>query len=238
MAKKRAYNRKERADDFRLALRSTLPVMAGYLVLGIGLGFIMRSSGYGTLWSAAEAVFIYAGSMQYAAVGLLKDHASLLTAAVTTLAVNARHVFYGISMMEQYRDAGRGKGYLIFSLTDETYSLLCDRELTEKAHDRKRFFMTVSVIDHIYWITGCTLGGLFSSVIPDVASGAEFALTALFVSVFTGQWTGTEDHVPAVTGVSCSLLCLVLFGKDRFLIPSMLMIVAVLLTHRRKEHDA
>jgi 4-azaleucine resistance transporter AzlC len=176
--------------------------------------------------------------MQYAAVGLLKDHASLLTAAVTTLAVNARHVFYGISMMEQYRDAGRGKGYLIFSLTDETYSLLCDRELTEKAHDRKRFFMTVSVIDHIYWITGCTLGGLFSSVIPDVASGAEFALTALFVSVFTGQWTGTEDHVPAVTGVSCSLLCLVLFGKDRFLIPSMLMIVTVLLAHRRKEHDA
>ncbi len=238
MSQERTFSRKERADDFRLTLKATLPVMAGYLVLGIGLGFIMRSNGYGTLWSAAEALFIYAGSMQYATVGLLRDHASLLTAAVTTLAVNARHIFYGISMMEQYRDIGSGIGYLIFSLTDETYSLLFNRELTGKAHDRRRFFLEVSLIDHIYWITGCTLGGLFSSVMPDIASGAEFALTALFVSVFTGQWTGTKDHLPAVTGVVCSLICLFLFGKERFLIPSMLMIVIVLLLNRREEHDA
>ena len=140
--------------------------------------------------------------------------------------------------MEQYRDIGKGKWYLIFSLTDETYSLLCDKELINKAADKKRFFFTVSVLDHIYWFTGCMLGGLFSSIMPDIASGAEFALTALFVSVFTGQWTSASDHAPAVTGLACSLLCIGLFGKDRFLIPSMLMIVAVLILHRGKEHAA
>lgn len=228
----------ERRSDLRIAFTATLPVMAGYLVLGIGFGFVMRSSGYGTLWSAAEALFIYAGAMQYAAVGLLKTHATLLTAALTAFAVNARHIFYGISMLEPYREVSRGKWYLIFSLTDETYSLLCDRRLTESAGDRKKLFFAVSILDHIYWTTGCVLGGLLSSMIPMGNAGADFALTALFVSVFVGQWSSSSEHRPAAAGVICSVLSIILFGKDRFLIPAMFMITAVLLLMRRCGHDA
>ncbi len=229
---------KKKHSDLRLAFTATLPVMAGYLVLGIGFGFVMRSYGYGTAWSAAEALFIYAGAMQYAAVGLLRSHASLLTAALTAFAVNARHLFYGISMLEQYRDVPRGKWYLIFSLTDETYSLLCDRDLTDQAEDRKKFFFEVSLLDHIYWTAGCVLGGLLSSVIPVGSAGADFALTALFVSVFVGQWKNTSDYGPAIAGVTCSVVSLLLFGRDRFLIPAMIMIVAVLLFMRRSGNDA
>ena len=228
----------ERRSDLRIAFTATLPVMAGYLVLGIGFGFVMRSSGYGTLWSAAEALFIYAGAMQYAAVGLLKTHATLLTAALTAFAVNARHIFYGISMLEPYREVSRGKWYLIFSLTDETYSLLCDRRLTESAADRKKLFFAVSILDHIYWTAGCVLGGLLSSMIPIGNAGADFALTALFVSVFVGHWSSSSEHRPAAAGVICSVLSIILFGKDRFLIPAMLMITAVLLLMRRCGHDA
>lgn len=228
----------ERRSDLRIAFTATLPVMAGYLVLGIGFGFVMRSSGYGTLWSAVEALFIYAGAMQYAAVGLLKTHATLLTAALTAFAVNARHIFYGISMLDPYREVSRGKWYLIFSLTDETYSLLCNRRLTESATDRKKLFFAVSILDHIYWTAGCVLGGLLSSMIPIGNAGVDFALTALFVSVFVGQWSSSSEHSPAAAGVICSVLSIILFGKDRFLIPAMLMITAVLLLMRRCGHDA
>ncbi len=229
---------KDRHGGIKLAFTATLPVMAGYLVLGIGFGFVMRSSGYGTAWSAAEALFIYAGAMQYAAVGLLRSHASLLTAALTAFAVNARHLFYGISMLEPYREITRGKWYLIFSLTDETYSLLCDRDLTDKAENKKAFYFAVSLLDHIYWTSGCVLGGLLSSVMPVGSNGADFALTALFVSVFVGQWKNTSEHGPALTGVLCSAASILIFGKDRFLIPAMIMIVAVLLFVRRSGDDA
>ncbi len=220
------------------AFKTTLPVMAGYLVLGIGFGFVMTSSGYGTLWSTAEAVFIYAGSMQYAAVELLRSGASLLSAAVTTLAVNARHLFYGISMLDEYRKLDRGKWYAVLSLTDETYSLLCGRDLPEDTRDRNRYILTVSLLDHLYWICGCTIGGLLSSVMPSGLDGIDFALTALFVSAFTGQWQGNEDHRPAIAGVGCTVLSLLIFGRDRFLIPAMIMITAVLLIMRRSSDEA
>ena len=188
----------------------------------MGFGILMHSNGYGVWWSLAMSALIYAGSMQYLAVNLLTTGASLISAAIATLMVNARHIFYGISMVDKYKGTGKKKPYLIFSLTDETYSLVCSGEKS------KNYYMLVSAFNHIYWITGSVIGALLGKIIPFSTEGIDFALTALFVTVFVEQWRSTKDHIPAIVGVFASVLCLVLFGADDFLIPAMLAITAAL----------
>ena len=209
----------------RTAFRDTLPVMTGYIFLGIGFGIYLNENGYGLLWSLAMSIFIYAGSMQYVAVSLMAGGASLLTAALTTLMVNARHLFYGISMIDTYKNMGRKKPYLIFSLTDETYSLVSQK----KTPGADSYFFLVSVLDQSYWVLGCALGSLVGNLIPINYEGIDFVLTALFVTIFVEQWLTTKDHGPAITGVLATTLCLLLFGKDIFLIPSMILIAATLM---------
>ncbi len=212
---------------FETAFLDTIPVLAGYIVLGVGFGIILKSKGYGILWSLAMSVFIYAGSMQYVAIDLLTDGASLINAAVTTLLVNARHAFYGISMIEQYKDAGKKRPYLIFALTDETYSLVCEKNLPSEV-DKHNYFFLVSLFDQIYWVAGCVLGSLLGSVLKINIEGIDFALTALFVTVFVEQWLSTKDHIYAIIGVVSSLMCLLIFGSVNFLIPSMILITVCL----------
>lgn len=213
-------------------LRDTAPVIAGYMILGIGFGIVMNANGFGVLLSVAMSVFVYAGSMQYAAVGLFTGGASLVTVALTTLAVNARHLFYGVSMTEKYKDAGRLKPYLIFALTDETYSLVC---ATDKGND---YCFWVSLFDHIYWVAGTAIGAVLGNVIPWSFEGVDFALTALFVTVFLDQWMHTQKHGAAITGVLCSLTALLIFGSGIFLIPAMAaMAVVLLLSGKRGETD-
>ena len=209
------------------AFVKSLPVLAGYVVLGIGFGILLRNAGYGVLWSFAMGAFIYAGSMQYVGVGLLAGGASVLTTALTTFMVNARHLFYSISMIDRYKGAGRYKPYLIFALTDETYSLLCDGKAPENA-DPHWFRFLVSLFNHCYWVTGCVLGSLLGAVLPFSTAGIEFSMTARVITSFTEQWITAKDHVPALTGLISTLLCLLVFGKDRFLIPAMLLITLVL----------
>jgi 4-azaleucine resistance transporter AzlC len=211
----------------RKAFLKSLPVMAGYVVLGIGFGILLRDAGYGLPWAFAMAVAIYAGSMQYVGVGLLAGGAGIITALLTTVMVNARHLFYSISMIGLYRDAGKYKPYLIFALTDETYSLLSDGEtpFPEYAH---LYRFLVSLFNQLYWITGCILGSLLGSVLPFPSTGIEFSMTALFIASFTEQWIKTRDHLPALTGLLSTLLCLLVFGPERFLIPAMLLITLVL----------
>lgn len=217
------------------AFYRSVPVMAGYLVLGTGFGILMRNAGYGVLWAASMSLFIYAGSMQYVGVGLLAGAASVLTTALTTLMVNARHLFYSVSMIDKYQDAGTWKPYLIFALTDETYSLLCDGT-TPDSCDPTLFRLLVSLLNHCYWVTGSVIGSLLGAVLPFSTVGIEFSMTALFVASFTEQWLSARDHVPALTGLLSSLLCLVVFGPERFLIPAMLLITLVLtLLRGRKE---
>lgn len=212
----------------------TLPVMAGYVVLGTGFGMLMHANGYGFLWAAAMSIFIYAGSMQYLAVDLLTGGAGLITAAITTLMVNARHLFYGISMIDKYKDTGWRKPYLIFALTDETYSLNCNGAPQEIPEPKKYYFL-VSLFNQCYWVLGSVLGVLIGSVLPISTEGIDFALTALFVTVFVEQWKSTSDHIPALIGVICSLLCLALFGPGNFLIPTMTLITLSLTLYRRKK---
>ena len=211
----------------RKAFLASMPVMAGYVVLGIGFGILLRNAGYGLAWSAAMAVGIYAGSMQYVGINLLAGGAGVLATALTTVMVNARHLFYSISMIGRYRNAGKYKPYLIFALTDETYSLLCGGDTPDEEHaDLYRFL--VSLFNHLYWITGCVLGSLLGAVIPFSTAGIEFSMTALFIASFTEQWIRTREHLPAVTGLCSTLACLLLFGPERFLIPAMLLITLVL----------
>lgn len=202
-------------------------MLTGYLVLGMGFGVIMNANGYGVWWSLAMSVFIYAGSMQYAAVGLMTGGASLITVALTTLAVNARHLFYGISMVDTYKTAGVKKAYMIYALTDETYSLVC-----HSTRDTAYAFL-VSLFDHMYWVSGTLIGALIGDVLPFSTKGIDFALTALFITVFVEQWMSSKDHFPAVAGVAISAVCLLIFGKENFLIPSMIAIAAALLLKRR-----
>ena len=216
-----------RAAVARKALIKTVPVMAGYVVLGIGFGILLRNAGYGLLWAAAMAMAIYAGSMQYVGVGLLAGGAGILTAALTTVMVNARHLFYSISMIDRYKNAGKYKPYLIFALTDETYSLLCDGDTPDEENANLYRFL-VSLFNQLYWITGCILGSLLGSVLPFSSAGIEFSMTALFVASFTEQWLRTRERLPAVTGLFSTLLCLLLFGPERFLIPAMLLITLML----------
>lgn len=210
----------------------TLPVMTGYLALGIGFGILLESKGYGVLWSLSMAVFIYAGSMQYVAINLITGGASLITTALTTLMVNARHLFYGISMMDKYKKTGAKKPYLIFALTDETYSLVCGDDYPEHT-DPHKYQLAVSLANHIYWITGCAAGSLIGSAISFNTAGIDFCMTALFVTIFVEQWLSTKQHLSAVIGLASSLLCLIIFGADTFLIPSMVLISALLLIFRK-----
>ena len=208
--------------------------MAGYVVLGTGFGILLRNAGYGVLWAAAMSLLVYAGSMQYVGVSLLTGGASVLTTLLTTFMVNARHLFYSISMVDTYKDAGRYKPYMIFALTDETYSLLCDGKAPEGA-DPNTYQFLVSLFNQSYWVAGSVIGSLLGSVLPFSTAGIEFSMTALFIASFTEQWLTTRDHIPALTGLLSTLLCLVIFGKDRFLIPAMLLITLVLTLLRRRE---
>ena len=211
----------------RRAFLDTVPVMTGYLFLGFGFGILLNENGYGFLWALAMSGFIYAGSMQYVAVSLMTGGASLLVTALTTLMVNARHIFYGISMVDAYKGAPK-KPYLIFALTDETYSLV-SREQVARDPDRHRYCLLVSLFDQIYWVAGSLLGSLAGALIPINYEGIDFVLTALFVTIFVEQWLSTRDHRPAIIGVAATTICLLLFGADIFLIPSMAAIAALLI---------
>jgi len=218
---------KNTAKAMKMAFVSTIPIFAGYIMLGIGFGILLSEKGYGPVWALFMSIFMFAGSMQYVGVDLLASGASLISSAVMTVLVNARHLFYGISMIDKYRGAGAKKFYMIFGLTDETYSLLCEAKVPDDV-DRHTYSFFVTLFDHFYWITGCVLGAVIGTVVPFEFKGVEFVLTALFVSIFTEQWLSTNDHVPALIGAVSTAVCLVIFGSENFLIPSMLAIIASL----------
>ena len=226
----------DRKATIRRALVSTLPVFAGYIGLGFGFGVILRTRGYPVWLAPLMACTMYAGSMQYVAVDLLFGGVSLLTAAVTTLMVNARHLFYGVSMIDKYKGAGWRKPYLMFALTDETYSLLCSDTTTDPS--RYNYYFFVSLFDQCYWIMGCTLGAAVGGVLPFPTKGIDFVLTALFVTIVVDQWRQNRDHLPVLIGAAAAALSLLLFGSDNMLIPAMLLIAVVLTLLRKREVPA
>jgi 4-azaleucine resistance transporter AzlC len=210
----------------------TVPVLTGYLFLGAGFGILLSEAGYHPLWALVMSVFVYAGSGQYLLVSLLTSGASLVANAVATLLVNARHLFYGISLVDTYKHAGKRKGYMIFALTDETYSMVTQAKLPE-GMDRTAYCFWVSLFDQCYWIVGCMLGAVAGYVLPIDFTGVSFVLTALFVTMFVEQWLTHKDHGPALIGVVCTAVCLAIFGSQYFLIPSMVAIAGLLILGRK-----
>lgn len=221
---------------FRTALVKTIPVMTGYLALGLGYGILSQKAGYGFGWVLAMSLFIYGGSMQFLMVGLLTGGTSLLSTALTTLVVQARHLFYGISMVDRYKDAGAKKPYVIFALTDETYSLVCTDALPDgvEEHQRQQYYFLVSLLDQLYWVTGSVIGTMVGAAITFNTAGIDFSMTALFVTVFVEQWLSTKQHLPALAGLAASIACRLVFGSGSFLIPSMLAILLMLTLARPK----
>ncbi|MBP3602599.1 MAG: AzlC family ABC transporter permease [Lachnospiraceae bacterium] len=213
------------------AVIKTLPVMAGYMVLGMGFGILLKVNGYGAWWAFLMSLFIYAGSMQYVSIPLITGGASFISIAITTLMVNARHLFYGISMIHKYKGAGIKKLYLMHALTDETYSLVCTDNNAEA--ERHGYYLIISLLNHCYWMIGSVLGALIGGLIKFDAKGIDFSMTALFVTVFVEQWMSTKEHRPALIGIGASVICLLLFGSEHFLIPAMIAITMILTAIRR-----
>lgn len=209
----------------------TVPVMAGYLFLGMAFGILLQSKGYGVLWALSMSIFIFAGSMQFVAVGLLAGGFHPLQALLMTLMVNARHLFYGISMLGRYQRMGREKPYMIFALTDETFSLLVSAEAPADVPEN-RFFLCIAAMNQLYWVVGSAVGSLVGAAVAFDWTGIEFVMTALFVVIFLEQWRKSKDRRPALMGLGVAALCLLLFGSQWFLIPTMAALTVLLVACR------
>lgn len=229
-----------KGNIYTYALKKTLPVMVGYLFLGAAYGILMQTQGYGIGWALAMSIFVYAGSLQYASIPMLAAGVHPLYAFLMALMINARHIFYGVSMLKKYNGAGPRKLYLIFGLTDETFSVVCGEKIPEQMNAVKLYFL-ITLFDQCYWVLGTLLGGAAGSLVTFNSVGLDFALTALFVVIFTGQWREQKDHSPALTGIVLSSVCLRIFGKDSFILPAMAAILAALVLQyyagRRREKN-
>ena len=216
------------------ALKATLPVMTGYLILGIGFGLSMKNNGYGLMMIFVMSLCIYAGSLQYVGINLISMQAGIINTFITSLAVNARHLFYGISMVDKYQNLKKHKIYPIFALTDETDSLLCEKEIDADYEDSCFY---VSLFDHLYWVTGSVLGGIIAEILPFKIIGIDFSMTALFIATMVSQWKNADDHFYALTGLIVSAVALIVLGKDVFLIPSMILIMIIVTLYGKKSGD-
>lgn len=210
-----------RRKAFKAALPYTLPVFMGYLFLGIAFGVLLSSKGYHVGWALLMSTTVYAGSMQFVAIELLTSPFNLINALIVTLTVNARHLFYGLSMLDKFKISGRLKSYMVFSLTDETYSLLCSTEPPEGIN-KKWFMFFVAILDQSYWILGGLIGSAAGTVFTFDPTGIDFAMTALFIVIFVEQWESTKQHTPALLGLGITVICLVVFGAEDFIIFSMI----------------
>ena len=219
---------------FQAAFPYTLPICVGFLFLGMSYGFMMRSKGFSFLYPLFMSMFIFAGSMEFVTVNLLLSAFHPLSAFFLALMVNARHLFYGISMLGKYKNVGWKKFYLIYGMCDETFSVNCTAKIPEDV-DKGWFMFFVTLLNQIYWVGGATLGALLGYVIHFDTTGIEFVMTALFVVMFLNQWEEKgADHKAALTGVGASLLCLLVFGGQNFILPTMaLIIVCFLLAEKR-----
>lgn len=221
---------------FAAAFPITVPVLMGYLAIGIAFGLMLEAVGYNVIWAFFMSLSIYAGSGQYLGVELLATGAALTQVALLTFLINFRHLVYGLSMLEKFRGMGKRKWYMIFSLTDETYALLAGANPPPGIASRD-FYFAVAILDHCYWILGSIIGSVAGALIGFDTTGVEFAMTALFLVIAVDQWRSYRSHIPAILGAGATLLCLFLVGADMMLLPALCIIVVVLLVMRvRLEH--
>lgn len=221
-----------KGKTFKLAFEASIPVMAGYVVMGIGFGVLLASHGYGPLWAVAISTLMESGSMQFVGIDLLASGASVISTAIMTVMVQIRHVFYSVSMVGPYRDFGKKKWYMAGALTDETFALLCKLDLPEDV-DKESYCFWVSALDHSYWVLGGLIGNIIGISVNFDFTGIDFAMTAIFITMATDQWLKNKDHRPAIIGFVASLGCLIAIGPENFLIPTMILITIALLVMRK-----
>ena len=221
--------------SLRAAFPLTVPVLMGYLAIGMAFGLMLQSAGYGVGWAALMSLTIYAGSGQYLGVSLLAMGAPLTQVALLTLVINMRHMVYGLSMLEKFRGMGARKLYMIFSLTDETYALLSSAE-PPRGGDPRRFYFSVAVLDHSYWVIGSVLGSVAGALLGFDTTGVDFAMTALFLVIAVNQWRSYPSHLPALLGAALTAVSLALVGPDNMLLPALgAMLLALVLLRPRLE---
>ncbi|MBP8032012.1 MAG: AzlC family ABC transporter permease [Acetobacterium sp.] len=214
-------------NSFIFAFKQTIPVFFPYLFIGIAFGVLMDEAGYSAGWSFLSGLFIYAGSMQIVMVSLLTAGASLGTIALMTFFVNVRHIFYGIAFIDQFRKMGRKYPYMIVTLTDEVYAILCSIDYPADVDARKTDFY-ITLILHLVWILSCLAGALFGQLIPYDLAGIEFSATAFFITVCMNQWQSMDYHLPAITGLISALTFYFILGPDQFILPALAASVLVL----------
>ena len=209
----------------KAAFPYTLPVLTGYGFLGLAYGVIMKVSGFSFLYPMLISITVFGGSLQFVLVTLLMSAFAPVQTFVMALMIQARHIFYGIAMLEKYKGLGWKRLPLIFGLTDETFSVNCSVDIPEDV-DRGWFYLWVTLLDYSYWVTASTLGGLLGSLLTFNLEGLDFVMTAMFVVIFIEQWKKEKQHISAWIGLGSSLICLLIFGRDSFLIPTMCCILA------------
>jgi len=212
----------------KFAFQKSVPVLFGYLFLGSAFGIMLQQAGYNFVWAFFISLFVYAGSGQFLLVGLLTGGASLYATAFMTLLINSRHIFYGLTFLEKFKKMKKMYPYMIFSLTDETYSVLCSCKAVGGVNENNAMF-GVALFDHCYWIVGSVLGALLGQFLPFDFAGIEFSMTALFVVIFVEQWRSYKSHIPAVVGLISATVFLIVLGEANFILPSLIVSVSVLM---------
>lgn len=217
--------------EIRFAFMQSVPVLLGYLFLGFAFGLMLQNAGYHFIWAFFCSLIVYAGSMQFVLVTLLTGGASLINAALMTLFINGRHVFYGLSFVEKFRNMGVAYPYMVFSLTDETYSVLCGLKVPLGVSENRVSFF-IALFDHCYWIAGSVLGALIGQLVKFNTEGIDFSMTALFIVIVLNQWLENKEHRPALIGFGIGLVALILLGAENFLLPALTVTVLLLLFMR------
>ncbi len=232
-AKEKSYNKRGiMRSAFFAAFPKTIPIMMGFLFLGMSYGFYMKVSGFSFVYPLCMSIVIFGGSLEFVAVTMLLGSFAPLQTFLMALMIQARHLFYGIALLEKYKGTGAKKAYLIFGMCDESFSINCATEVPEDV-DKGWYYFFVTLLNQSYWVVGATLGGLLGSVLNFNTEGLDFVMTAMFVVIFLEQWLKEKKHYTALIGVLVSAVCLVVFGADSFLIPTMICILCFLTVFRK-----
>lgn len=224
------------STTLKTAFIKSIPIFCSYVFVSMAYGMMMASAGFPWYDSLLVSLTVYTGAFQFVLITFLSSGASLITIALTALLMNSRQSFYSLTFLKEFKQMGRRKLYMIHTMTDETYAVNCTLDLPKKEKEDTMFL--VALFSRCYWMIGSVLGGILGQIIPFDLTGIDFCMTALFLIIFIDQWEKAEKHTPALTGLGIGILCLLIFGENRFMLPALLMVSALLLLFQRKENLA
>lgn len=220
-------------ETWKLAFVKSLPIMCSYFFLGAAYGIMMEETGFPWYVALLLSMTVYTGAFQFVLITFLSTGASLLTIAITALLMNSRQSFYSLTFLNDFKRMGKRKLYMIHSLTDETYAVNCTLELPRKEKEDTMF--GVALLSHCYWMAATVAGAVLGQLIPFELEGIDFCMTALFVIIFMDQWKKASSHIPALAGLTCGIVCLLIFGQSSFILPALLLVSGILFFAGRKE---